>query len=163
MQRLIRVVDRILHIGSLALLACMTVSVIVSVFLRYLLGITFVWAEEVITMLFVSTTFFGGTLAVREKEHIGITSFLTVLPKRAENILVVLGLGIVAAVQIFVIETSIEWIGQVGSRLTAGLRIEIRYFYYMIPVSAALILIYVFWSAFAILFRHRRNDEQLAE
>jgi len=155
-------VDSIVQTGSLVLIACMTVSVIISVFLRYVLGITFVWAEEVITMLFISTTFFGAVLAVREKEHIGITSFLTILPKKVENILLFVGLSIVAAVQVFVIETSIDWIGQIGSRLTAGLRVEIRYFYYVVPVSAVLILIYILWSMFTVLFKRDSNDEQLA-
>ena len=163
MKRLIHVVDRIVQTGSLVLLACMTVSVIISVFLRYVLGITFVWAEEVITMLFISTTFFGGALAVREKEHIGITTFLTVLPKRVGDFLSVLGLCIVAAVQVFVIKTSIDWIGQIGSRLTAGLRVEIRYFYYMVPTSAALILVYVLWNIFTVLFKYDGKDGQLSE
>ena len=163
MKRFIRLLDRVLHIGSFGLAACMTISVIVSVFLRYIFGITFVWAEEVITMLFISTTFFGGALAVREKEHIGITTFLTVLPKRVGDFLSVLGLCIVAAVQVFVIKTSFDWIGQIGSRLTAGLRVEIRYFYYMVPTSAALILVYVLWNIFTVLFKYNGKDGQLSE
>lgn len=158
MKKFINRLDRILGVLSLVLAACMASLVIFSVFLRYVLGLTFVWAEEVITMLFVSTTFFGGALAFRENEHIGITSFLTVLPPGIKKMLSVLGLVIVGAVQVFVIETSIDWIQQIGSRLTAGLRVKIGWFYTMVPINAFLILLYVLFCLF-MLFFGRDGDE----
>lgn len=62
--------EKILTGWCILLMGIMALSVIISVFLRYVLGITFVWAEEAITYFFIATTYFGAILGVKENEHI---------------------------------------------------------------------------------------------
>jgi len=135
--------DRLLWALCIALVALMSAAVIVSVIMRYVLSITFVWAEELITMLFISTTLFGAVMAVKENEHIGISVFVDTLPSAAKKALAVFELLVVSAVQVIMLRTSLSWITQTGDTLTPGLRLPIRLFYAMLPASAVLIIVYL--------------------
>ena len=66
---------------GLFLTGLMTITIIISVFLRYFLNISFVWAEEAITYMFIGTTFFGAVVCQKEKEHIQIDFFERLFPK----------------------------------------------------------------------------------
>lgn len=153
-------IDAVMWGWTILLISLMTLSVIVSVFLRYVLALTFVWAEEVITMLFVSTTFFGAVLAVKDDEHIAISTVIDVMPQWLRRTVVVLGLLVVFGVQLTVLVTSIGWISQVGNTLTPGLRLPIRYFYLMIPVSSVLMLYYVLRKIARVLTGWSREDRE---
>jgi TRAP-type transport system small permease protein len=124
------------------LLLLMSLLVVTFVFMRYLFGITFIWAEEAITMLFISTTFFGAVLGVKDNEHININFFVELIPKSIRRYIDIFSDFIILGVQIFMIYLSLEWIGKVGNVLTKGLRLPIRYFYYMMPISSILIGIF---------------------
>ncbi|MDC7218704.1 MAG: TRAP transporter small permease [Spirochaetales bacterium] len=124
------------------LLAAMTSLVIIFVFLRYFFGVTFVWAEELITMLFISTTYFGAVLGMRYKEHISISFLAEKLPPKVHSYIEKLNYLIILIVQIALTRTSLQWIGKVGNVLTNGMRLPIRYFYWMMPISCVLIGIY---------------------
>lgn len=142
MNKLFGIFDKVLFIWCLAVTAMLALAVISSVFLRYVLGITFVWAEEVITMLFIATTFFGAALATKEDEHIGIPALLEAVSKPARKILTIVGLLISIAVVVFLFLRSLDWIEKAGDLVTPGLRVPERYFYYMVPISALLIIFY---------------------
>ena len=157
MKKLLAGFDRALLVWCLIITALLAVVVILSVFLRYVLGITFVWAEEVITMLFIGTTFFGAALTTKENEHIGIPALLESLPKPARKVLTIIGLLITVVVVGFLFHRSLNWIQKAGDLVTPGLRIPERYFYYMVPVSAALMGFYCLRRIFSLLFDFRRS------
>ncbi len=152
MKKLLGGFDRALLIWCLVITALLAAAVILSVFLRYVLGITFVWAEEVITLLFIATTFFGAALATKENEHIGIHSLVEILSKPAQKILTIIGLLISSAVVVILFWRSLNWIEKAGDLVTPGLRIPERYFYYMVPISALLIVFYCLRRIVALIF-----------
>jgi TRAP-type transport system small permease protein len=117
----------------------MTTLVITFVFLRYFFGVTFVWAEEMITMLFISTTYFGAVLGMQNKEHINIGFFSDLFPKKAQFYVEILNHLIILGLQIAVAVISMKWIDKVGNVLTNGMRLPIKLFYSMMPISAVLI------------------------
>ena len=137
------------------LLACMTSLVIIFVFLRYFFGVTFVWAEELITMLFISTTYFGAVLGMKYKEHITISFLADMLPSRIHGYIEKLNYLIIFLMQVAITHTSLQWIGRVGNVLTNGMRLPIRYFYWMMPISSVLIGFY----CLLFLFTPKRGDE----
>ena len=55
------------------LMAILAVMVILSVYLRYVHNMTFVWAEEAISFVFIATTYLGVVIGVRDNEHISIS------------------------------------------------------------------------------------------
>lgn len=136
------------------LLLSMSVLVISFVFLRYFFGITFVWAEELITMLFISTTYFGAVLGMKYKGHINIGFFIEQLPGTMQRVVDIFNHLIILGLQIAIIILSANWIGRVGDTLTSGMRLPIKYFYYMMPISSVLIGCYCI-SHIAILIAQR--------
>lgn len=151
MNKVFGIFDRVLFIWCLVITALLAAAVICSVFLRYVLGITFVWAEEVITMLFIGTTFFGAALTTKEDEHIGIPALLEAVSKSARKVLTIIGLLISTAVVVFLFHRSLNWIQKAGDLVTPGLRVPERYFYYMVPISAVLMAFYCLRRIFALL------------
>jgi C4-dicarboxylate transporter DctQ subunit len=120
----------------------MTILVIVSVFLRYVLGITFIWAEEAITMLFIASSFYGAVLCVHENEHIRIEFVYEKFSNKIRQIINIIIDCIILFVEFYMTKLSLFWIGKVGNVLTNGMRIPIKYFYSMIPISCTIISIY---------------------
>jgi len=142
MNKLLKAFDRALLVWCLTITALLAAAVILSVFLRYVLGITFVWAEEVITLLFIATTFFGAALATKENEHIGIHTLVDVFSKPVKKIVIIITLLISIAVVVILFLRSLDWIEKAGGLVTPGLRVPERFFYYMVPVSAVLMIFY---------------------
>ena len=124
------------------LMGTLAFAIILSVFLRYVFGITFVWAEASITMVFVGTTYFGAALGVREDEHISINYFFARLSRSSQKILTVFVMLVIMAVECLVFKTSLTWIARVGSVLDVALNMPKTYFYLMVPVSAAIMICY---------------------
>ena len=65
-----KVIDTMLIWWSTMLMALMSVSVVISVILRYVFNLSYVWSEEFIVLLFIATTYFGSILCVRDKDRI---------------------------------------------------------------------------------------------
>ena len=160
MKRVFHGLDKALAVWCQAITGMLAAAVILSVFLRYVLGITFVWAEEVITMLFIATTFFGAGLAVRENEHISIEFLTTMLPGWGRKTIGVFGYMVTIAVSSILFMYSLRWIDKAGDLVTPGLRIPERYFYYMVPTCAVLIVYYSLMKLFVLIFgkQHPSQD-----
>ena len=134
--------DRLITLWCMLLLSAMTVVVILSVFFRYVFSITYVWSEELITMLFIGASFFGCILAVKEKAHIVVDLLLKKLPPRALKAANV----VISLVNIFLqgilIDASLVWIEAAGGSPTPGMRLPAYVFYSFLPITSALIIVY---------------------
>lgn len=159
MNKLFKVVDKALLAVCLSITGMMAVVIICAVFLRYVLGITFVWAEEVITMLFLGTTFFGAALVTKEDEHINIPIVLDAIPAKAKKVMLFSGYLISIIVILFLFFNSLVWIKKAGDLVTPGLRVPERYFYYMVPVSSVLMLFYFIRRIAGLLLNNRQHSE----
>lgn len=151
MNRLFEKMDRGLILFCIFLTGILALTIIFTVFLRYVFGITFVWAEEVITYLFIGTTFFGAALVTKENEHISIPALLEALPRTPRKILSVFGLIVSIVVVLFLLSKSLIWIEKAGNLVTPGLRVPERIFYYMVPISCVLIIFYSLRQIFAVI------------
>jgi TRAP-type C4-dicarboxylate transport system permease small subunit len=142
MKKLLGGIDKAMFFWCKLLTGILACSMIVSVFLRYVFDLTFVWAEEFITMVFIATTFFGAAVATRENEHISIDSLIEVLPEKVRMLLNIFSHLVISVVLGFVFYYSLNWIEKAGDLLTPGLRVPEKYFYYIVPVSSLLIIFY---------------------
>ena len=124
------------------LIFLMTVLVIISVFLRYVLGITFIWAEEAITMLFVASSFYGAVICVHENEHIRIEFLYEKFSPKVRQIMDLVIDVVILFVEFYMTKLSLFWIDKVGNVLTNGMRIPVKFFYSMIPISCSIICVY---------------------
>jgi TRAP-type transport system small permease protein len=159
MKKLLNGIDEAMFFWCILLTAVLACSMIGSVFLRYVFGLTFVWAEEFITMVFIATTFFGAAVATREDEHISIDSLIEVLPDKTRNILSIFSHIVISIVMGFVFYYSLNWIEKSGDLLTPGLRVREKYFYFIVPVASILIIFYAVRKIFSKLSTLRSTSD----
>ena len=142
MDKVIVFIDRVLSLLGKALVGVLASGVIVSVLLRYVFSISFVWSEEILTMVFVATTFFGAALGLREHEHIAITHFVDRLPRPMRRILLVLSNAVIIVVAAFVFYYSVRMIQKVGRVPSPATGIIKGVYYSMVPISFLLTIFY---------------------
>ena len=150
--------DKALSWWCIVLMGALTIAIILSVFLRYVFGITFVWAEASITMFFVGTTYFGAALGVRENEHISIDYFAERLPQSFQKVIRLFVMLVIIAVQAMLFKTSLTWISKVGSTVDVALNMPKTYFYMMVPVSAILVIFYAVVHIISSLLGNEQDD-----
>jgi TRAP-type transport system small permease protein len=139
----IAALDRFLH-GLLALLlGVLTASVFLQVLSRFVLRYPLPWTEEVTRLAFVYSIFVGATVAVREKAHINVDVFVTLLPRRAARAVTLAGSALVAVFLGVVVWQGILFVQATGVQMTPVLQIPFRHLYVVIPVSGALMLVYL--------------------
>jgi len=158
MNKFILGVDKVLSILGKTLVAVLACGVIISVILRYVFSIAFVSSEELLTMVFVATTFFGAALGLREGEHIAVNNFTAKMPdklKKLCNILVQVFIIIVSVVMIYYSIRMIQKVGRVTSPATGIAR---GYYYSIIPIS---FVITIFYAIVNILKLYIHIDEPL--
>ncbi|GKX29114.1 hypothetical protein SH1V18_15940 [Vallitalea longa] len=134
--------DKFLEIFNVSLMGIMAVSVIITVFMRYVLNITFIWVEELITFVFIATTYFGIVLCVKEKEHIEIDFFRNLVPGKLKIITESIITTIVVFTLVYLAVISFGWIDKVGNTLSSGLKLKYKYVYIMMPISFILSALY---------------------
>jgi len=144
MNAFIRIVDKIVSVLLTLCIGVLALGIIVSVFLRYLFHISFAWAEELMTIIFVASTFFGAALGVREKEYIAITGLFNRLPAAVAKTFRILVSIITIAVSAIVFYFSITWIQRVGAVPSPATGIKNGIYYSIVPISFALTIFYAF-------------------
>lgn len=146
MDKVEEILSKTLSFISIFLMGSLSFLVIICVILRYVFSISFVWSEELITILFLATTYFGLVLGVKHNEHIQIEFLTGKYGKRGKAISdIIIGL-IVIFVQLIVFRASIVWIERVGNVLSPGMRIPNKIIYAMFPISCILVVFYEVWK-----------------
>jgi C4-dicarboxylate transporter DctQ subunit len=92
-------VDRLLtwlenFVAAVALAVAVTLSV-VGVLLRYLFDYVIFWSEEASLYLVVLSTFFGASIALRHKDHVGVDILAQVARGRPKQVVNVVGVLVV--------------------------------------------------------------------
>jgi TRAP-type C4-dicarboxylate transport system permease small subunit len=127
----------------LVMTTCIFLIVLFTVFSRYLFNYVASWSEEVPRYLLVWIGFLGAALAVRQDEHIGFDYIFNKLPPTGQKILrLLLNLGIVIIGLIMVVY-GIDFVKQFGGDWMESIPYTNTWFYVSLPVSGALILLYI--------------------
>lgn len=100
---------RPVEIISAVLLLVMIVTVLANVFFRYVLTQPLIWGDEVASISFIWMAMLGSALAVDRHEHMKLTVFLTVLPKRLSRIAEVVGQVLVCLLLLRLLPVAIEY------------------------------------------------------
>lgn len=136
------IVDKALTVWCVGIMGLMAAMVILSVIFRYVFNLTYVWSEELILLLFITTTYFGAILCVKEDEHIDIAFLREILPANAGRALKVF-IGLInIVVQLALSYISLEWIQKTGSSITVGLKIPYTFIYAMFPIGFTSMALY---------------------
>ena len=142
MNALVRAIDKGLSLLGKILVGVLAGGVIISVLLRYVFSIAFVWSEELLTMVFVATTLFGAALGLREQEHIAISYFVEKMPLKIRKIFTIVTYVVILIVAVFVCIYSIRMIQKVGGVPSPATGIQRGVYYSMIPITSVLTIWY---------------------
>lgn len=141
-----RFLDLISSVVKYAILVMTTgifIIVLFTVFSRYLFNYVASWSEEVPRYLLVWIGFLGAALAVRQNEHIGFDYIFNKLPPTGQKILrLLLNLGI-AVIGLIMLVYGMDFVKQFGGDWMESIPYKNIWFYTSLPVSGALILLYV--------------------
>ena len=115
-----------------------------SVFARFVLQSSLVWADEFMRYLFIWIVFFAGVLLVIEKSHIAVDLTSLILPKRYVEKAYIVGYVISAVFLGFLLFFSIRIIFMNFTRVSPAMEIPLGYVYMCIPVGVSFsILAYI--------------------
>jgi len=88
---IIRMVTRGLEYVTILSMACITILLLVNVFLRYLFGRPFPWAEEISVLLIVWVVFLGAGLVQKKDGHVAISYVFDLFPLKWRTITLFFG------------------------------------------------------------------------
>lgn len=162
MGKFLKWFDQIFIYLCIGILGIMSLSVIATIILRYFFGIIINSLEESINFLFITTTFLGSVLCVKEKEHIAIENIANILPFKIQLIFRVFIGILIIILQLIVAHFSWKWISVVGNTLTSGLRLQIKYVYSLLPISAYLVIFYQIRSIIGIFIEKQTSIKKEA-
>jgi TRAP-type C4-dicarboxylate transport system permease small subunit len=127
----------------IVLLAAMVVIVFANVVMRYLLGTSVIWSEEVARHLMIWMTFVGSGLALRTGAQLGIDTLQNALPPGAAR-----ALRIELVIGMLLLFVLLAWYGvdyalRTRFQTSAALGISMMYVYIGMPVGCALMAIHL--------------------
>ena len=127
----------------IVLMLVMTLTVTLQILFRYLFNIPLGWSEEMARFAFVWVSFFGASALMRMEEHINVTVFIDRFSPRARAVAVLLAnLCALTCVYFFLVGgidlTRNEW-----RQLAPAMQIPMGWVYAVIPLSAALMAVWV--------------------
>jgi TRAP-type C4-dicarboxylate transport system permease small subunit len=141
LDRLRRVIERTLEIWVVFLVSALTVIVVLAVIWRKA-GASFVWYDEVGSIMLAWITYYGAALAALKRAHIGFDGILLALPWRWR-----VGVAILGEIVVFAFFIVLAWTGMIVLEVLQGMRlislpdVPVRFTQSVIPVGATLFII----------------------
>ncbi len=125
------------------LLGSLVVIMFIQVFFRYVLNNSLSWSEELAKYLFVWMTFLGAALCLRDKAHIGVDYFLSLLPVQIQQAVQRFNLVLISVFSGVVAVTGFAWVVRIRGTETPALGWPLNtVFYGALPVGSVLMLFY---------------------
>jgi TRAP-type C4-dicarboxylate transport system permease small subunit len=141
LDRLRRMLERILEIWVVFLVLALTVIVVLAVIWRKA-GASFVWYDEVGSIMLAWITYYGAALAALKRAHIGFDGILLAMPWRWRIAVAMLG-----EIVVFAFFIVLAWTGMTVLEVLQGMRlislpgVPVRLTQSAIPIGATLFII----------------------
>lgn len=135
-------VDKICRLFLMLVMAIMVSVIILQVFCRYILNAALPWPEELTIFLMAWMTFIGASIALKSWEHIGITLFSNMLPKKQRIILSILVKFAVLFFAIFLTYTGMLLVQNSVNTVSEALRISMIWPRLSIPVGGVIMILH---------------------
>ncbi len=148
---MLAVLDRTLKYALTLLSVILTVSVFLQVLIRFVFKYPLPWTEEIARIAFVYCIFVGATIAVRENSHLQVDFLLVILPKRVARAAVFLGMLLVGVFLVFVTWQGVVLVLATGVQMSPVMQVPFKYLYLILPVSGALMLLYLVANMLALI------------
>ncbi len=146
MPRLIEAISsycaRITGLVVVVMAVALVLSLLTSIFFRYVVGYALSWPEEISLMLFVWIVLLTGSLGVREGFHVRLTVLINLLPHGARWLLerlIIVAMGHFGG---FLLYSGYDLVQRTAEHLTPTLRLPLDLVNYSAPVCGALIVLH---------------------
>lgn len=125
-----------LYVGvGMTAMGVVAFGVIFSVVMRYCFSITFTFLEELITLMFAFTTFWGAGMCFLEDEHVLLDFLYMNFPAKFKRVMDIINMIFAIIIMAVVLYYSIGWIDKAGKALSNGLRLPYKYIYSAMPIG----------------------------
>lgn len=153
----------IIKVALAVMLTLMVVITTMEVVRRYIFGLSFLWAEELVKFLLVATTFIGGPAAYRA----GGLAFLDLVvshvnekTKKYINLFINIVI-VISCIWLAKIGFEYSFSPMVAKSFSTGLKLKMTYIYVTIPVGFVMMIVFAIEQMFEILFNRRTMEEAL--
>lgn len=157
MKRLERILIRALEVAFSVCFLVMFALIVTQVALRYGFNESIGGANELATILFAYTSALGIAVAIAKREHMAISWFTERLPPLPRKVVDVIGLLLLAAVNLLMFYYSLNWIEVTGSRMISVLQVPRWCSQIAIPIGTGTSAIFCFIK----LYLGLKGDEEL--
>jgi len=137
--------NTVTEIAKFVLGLCVAAIVLITlaaVWWRYVMNAPIAWIEQVSNILFIWITFIGAAVLYRQKLHIGVDMFISMLRGRSQQIMFwvieIANLAFIVVLFIYSVKLSID----VLPNTYGALDITPAWFYFSAPVSCAMMMLY---------------------
>jgi TRAP-type transport system small permease protein len=136
-------IDRICRAVLLLIMAVMVSTILMQVFFRYVLNAAMPWPEELTIFLLSWMSFIGAAIALKSWQHIGITLFANMLPKKSQQYLSILVKITVLFFAVFLTYTGLLLVQQSTHMVSDALRISMIWPRMSLPIGGAIMVIHM--------------------
>lgn len=111
---------------------------------RYVWGLSYIWADELIRYLIICVGFLGGAAAFRTKALVSLDLVTQFLPKKTQLVLEIACNTIIIATLVFLTRYSIQTIftPSIKRQISIGLKVSMSYPYISLPVGFIFMIIF---------------------
>ncbi|WHH57979.1 TRAP transporter small permease [Petroclostridium sp. X23] len=141
MKKLLKVLGNLDLLISGASLSIIVITTIGGVFMRKVVGKPFAWLEEIQLLFFVWCVLFGGSVAFRTGNHVGIDLVAERLRPKARKVLDIFIYIITVAVIIYILKGSAELTMQVTKKVTPYLKIPYTVIDIAVPIGCLFMIV----------------------
>lgn len=142
-QKVMDRITKVIFILTGIMMSMMVLIITWQVFSRFVLNYTPRWSEEFTIVLLLYTGFLGASLAYRERMHIGIKLFLSMMSPKLRNrvyMLIDLSIGLFS---IFMIIWGAGFSWMMRNQTLPATKIPVGMSYLPIPITGVLLLLFV--------------------
>jgi TRAP-type C4-dicarboxylate transport system permease small subunit len=159
MARVRTTLERVLEIWVMFLIVALTVVVVLAVIWRKA-GASFVWYDEIGSIMLAWITYYGAALAALKRAHIGFDGILLAMPYRWRIATAVFGEIVVFAFFILLAWTGMQVLSVLqGMHLISIPSVPVQFTQSVIPIGAVLFII---CEALSLPEYHRRLREGIS-
>ncbi|MFA5026864.1 MAG: TRAP transporter small permease [Candidatus Methylomirabilota bacterium] len=143
--------NRVVRLLLVALSAVMVVTILLQVFLRYVLKSSLPWSEELSRYLMVWIGLMGASLALHEGRHVGVTFLMERTPALPRRILTGLAFAVVGWFLWLMFAEGIRLLGNIWQQRSPAMNLPMVIPYAAIPLGAIFMMVQLLLAAARLL------------
>lgn len=121
------------------------------------------WTEELARWLLVATCFIGGSVALKQKKHVGVTGLIRLLPREIKRIVLLITHITILVFLAYFFYYSIQMIQSQGWQTGSVLLVPMYYVRANLPIGTALMFIHMLYFTSYLLFSNNVDEATISE